>query len=160
MIENIVGELVVNPKHRYVLVVAEFNSLITGRLADGAVDCLLRHGAKESQITRVSVPGAFEIPTVAGALARSGKYDAVICLGCVIRGETAHFDYVAGQVARGVGAIGPEAGVPTLFGVITCDTLDQAHNRAGLKSGNVGWNAAMSAIAMTSIMSQLKTDKP
>ena len=160
MIETVTGDLVVNAGHRYALVVAEFNSLLTMRLAEGAVDCLLRHGGKEGQIVQVAVPGAFEIPTVAAELARSGKYQAVICLGCVIRGETSHFDYVAGQVARGVGAIGPEAGVPTLFGVITCDTLDQAHNRAGLKSGNVGWNAAMSAIAMTSIMSQLKTDKP
>ncbi|MCL2645851.1 MAG: 6,7-dimethyl-8-ribityllumazine synthase [Phycisphaerales bacterium] len=156
MIETITGDLVVNPNHRYVLVVAEFNSFITLRLAEGAVDCLLRHGAKPTQITQVSVPGAFEIPTVAAHLAKSGNYHAILCLGCVIRGETAHFDHVANQVSRGVGAIGPETGVPTIFGIITCDSLEQAHNRAGLKSGNAGWNAALAAISMTSIMAQLK----
>ena len=159
MPEILTGDLIVQPSHRFALVVAEFNSFITRRLADGALDCLLRHGAKDSQITQISVPGSFEIPTVAAQLAKNGKHSAIICLGCVIRGATAHFDHVANQVSRGVGVIGPETGVPTVFGVITCDTVEQAMDRAGLKSGNAGWNAALAAISMTSIMAKLKTTR-
>jgi 6,7-dimethyl-8-ribityllumazine synthase len=156
MVETVVGELVVKPAQRYALVVAEFNKFITGKLAEGAVDCLLRHGAKEAQISQFMVPGSFEIPLVAKELAKSGKYAAIICLGCVIRGETDHYDHVAGQVSRGVGAIGPETGVAVAFGVITADTLEQALNRAGLKAGNAGWNAALAAISTASILAKIK----
>jgi 6,7-dimethyl-8-ribityllumazine synthase len=156
MIETISGDLTVKPSSRFALVVAEFNSFITAKLAEGAVDCLLRHGGKESQITQVKVPGAFEIPTVAKALASSGKYAAVICLGCVIRGQTDHYDHVTRQVATGVGTVGPETGVPTLFGVITADTMEQALDRAGLKAGNIGWHAASAAIATVSVLSKIK----
>ena len=151
-----VGELIVKPSQRFALVVAEFNSFITEKLSAGAADCLIRHGAKDSQIAEFRVPGCFEIPLFARQLALTGKYSAVICLGCVIRGETDHYDHVAGQVARGVGAVGPDTGVPTLFGVITADTLEQALNRAGLKSGNIGWNAAQSAIAAVNLLSKIK----
>ena len=156
MVEVIAGDLVVRPSQRFALVVAEFNRFITGKLAEGAVECLLRHGAKESQVTQVMVPGAFEIPLVAKELAKSGKYAAVICLGCVIRGETDHYDHVAGQVARGVGALGAETGVPVLFGVITADTLEQALNRAGLKAGNIGWHAALAAISTASVLAKIQ----
>jgi 6,7-dimethyl-8-ribityllumazine synthase len=156
MVETVSGDLVVKPAQRFALVVAEFNRLITAKLAEGAVDCLLRHGAKEGQILQVSVPGAFEIPVVAKELAKGGKFAAVICLGCVIRGETDHYDHVAGQVSRGVGAAGLETGVPVAFGVITADTLEQAMNRAGLKAGNTGWHAAMSAIATANVMAKIR----
>lgn len=159
--ETVVGDLFVQPQQQFALVVAEFNSLITTQLASGARECLLRHGAKEQQITQFQVPGAFEIPTVAAALAKSGKYAAVICLACVIRGSTDHYDHVAGQIARGVGAIGPETGVATLFGVITADTQEQAFDRAGLKMGNTGWNAALAAIATASVLGKIQgTAKP
>ena len=160
MVETLSGDFVVKPAHRFALVVAEFNEFISRRLADAAVDCLLRHGAKESQIVQVMVPGSFEIPTVARELAKSGKYSAVICLGCVIRGQTDHYDHVASQVSRGVGAIGPDTGVPTIFGVITAGTLEQALDRAGLKSGNTGWNAALAAMATVSVMGKLRGRKP
>jgi 6,7-dimethyl-8-ribityllumazine synthase len=155
-VESLSGELVVKPAQRFALVVAEFNRLITMKLAEGAVDCLLRHGAKESQITEVLVPGSFEIPLVARELAKTGKYAAVLCLGCVIRGETDHYDYVANQVARGVGAAGADTGVPTIFGVITAETLEQALNRAGLKSGNAGWKAAESGIAAANLLKKIR----
>lgn len=156
MVESISGELIVKPQQRFALVVAEFNRLITAKLAEGAVDCLLRHGAKESQIVEVLVPGSFEIPLVASELAKTGKYVAVLCLGCVIRGETDHYDHVAGQVARGVGNIGPQTGVPVIFGVITADTLEQALNRAGLKSGNAGWKAAEAAMATANLLKKIR----
>jgi 6,7-dimethyl-8-ribityllumazine synthase len=155
-LETISGDFIVKPAQNFAIVVAEFNRFITARLAEAAVDCLLRHGAKEKQITQVLVPGCFEIPLVARELAKGGKYAAVICLGCVIRGETDHYDHVAGQVARGVGAVGAETGVPTLFGVITADTLEQALNRAGLKAGNTGWNAAMAAIEAANLLTKLR----
>jgi 6,7-dimethyl-8-ribityllumazine synthase len=155
-VESLSGELVVKPAQRFALVVAEFNRLITMKLAEGAVDCLLRHGAKESQITEVLVPGSFEIPLVARELAKTGKYAAVLCLGCVIRGETDHYDHVASQVARGVGSAGPDTGVPVIFGVITADTLEQALNRAGLKSGNAGWKAAESGIAAANLLKKIR----
>ena len=159
MAEKIVGQLVVKPNWTFAVVVAEFNEFITTRLAGSAVECIVRHGGKESQVTQVNVPGSFEIPTIATVLAKSGKFSAVICLGCVIRGQTGHYDQVVDGVSRGVAAIGPATGVPTIFGVITADTIEQAVDRAGLKQGNVGWNAAASAIAMASLMSQLKSEK-
>ena len=153
------GEFIVKPSQRFAFVVAEFNGFITEKLAQGAADCLVRHGAKESQIAQFRVPGSFEIPLFARELAQTGKYAAVICLGCVIRGETDHYDHVTGQVARGVGAIGAETGVPTIFGVITADTLEQALNRAGLKSGNTGWNAALAAISSANLLAKIKSHK-
>jgi len=155
MIETITGDLTVQPQQRFALVVAEFNAYITAKLAEGAAECIRRHGGKDSQITQISVPGAFEIPTVANQLAKSGKYAAIICLGCVIRGQTSHFDHVADQVSRGVGMIGPATGVPTIFGVITADTQEQALDRAGLKHGNTGWHAALAAISMASVMAKI-----
>jgi 6,7-dimethyl-8-ribityllumazine synthase len=155
-VESLAGELVVQAGQRFALVVSEFNRLITMKLAEGAVDCLVRHGATESQIMEVRVPGSFEIPLVARELAKTGKYVAVLCLGCVIRGETDHYDYVAGQVARGVGAVGVETGVPVIFGVITAETLEQALNRAGLKSGNAGWKAAESGIAAANLLKKIR----
>jgi len=156
VVETISGDFVVRPSSRYGLVVAEFNSFITSKLAEGAVECILRHGGKEGQITQVKVPGAFEIPTVAKAMAVSGKYSAVICLGCVIRGQTDHYEHVTRQVSTGVGAIGPETGVPTMFGVITADTVEQALDRAGLKAGNIGWHAAAAAIATVNVLAKIK----
>jgi len=156
MVETHAGELTVKPSQRFALVVAEFNRFITEKLAEAAVDCILRHGGKENQVVQFLVPGSFEIPLVARELAKSGKFAAVLCLGCVIRGETDHYDHVAGQVTRGVGAIGAETGVPTIFGIITADTLEQALNRAGLKAGNAGWNAAVSAIAAANLLSKIR----
>jgi 6,7-dimethyl-8-ribityllumazine synthase len=156
MVDTIVGDLVVKPSQRFALVVGEFNKFITAKLAEGAIECLLRHGAKESQVTQVMVPGAFEIPVVAKELAKTGKYSGVICLGCVIRGETDHYDHVAGQVARGVGAVGAETGVAVGFGVVTADTVEQALNRAGLKAGNSGWHAALAVISTASVLAKVK----
>jgi 6,7-dimethyl-8-ribityllumazine synthase len=159
MMQNVHGELAVKPGQRYAIITAEFNSLITSRLAEGAADALLRHGADEKQIMRISVPGSFEIPTVAMRLARSGQFSAIICLGCIIRGQTAHFDHVAQQAARGIAEVGPATGVPAIFGVITADTVEQAMDRAGLKMGNAGWNAACAAMEMASVMNQLPGPK-
>ncbi|MGC8540509.1 MAG: 6,7-dimethyl-8-ribityllumazine synthase [Phycisphaerae bacterium] len=155
MISEVHGQLSVQPQQHYAIITAEFNGLITARLTDGAVEALLRHGATEKQITKISVPGSFEIPTVAGRLAKSGQFTAVICLGCIIRGQTAHFDHVAQQAARGIAEIGPATGIPTIFGIITADTVEQAMDRAGLKMGNAGWNAACAAMEMAGVMQQL-----
>ncbi len=159
MIQDVRGELCVKPNQQYAIITAEFNGLITSRLTEGAVDALLRHGADEKQITRIFVPGSFEIPTIATRLARSGKFSAMICLGCVIRGQTAHFDHVAQQAARGIAEVGPATGIPAIFGIITADTMEQAMDRAGLKMGNAGWNAACAAMEMASVMSQLPAPK-
>lgn len=156
MMETVSGDFAIKPGQRFALVVSEFNRLITARLAEAAADCLARHGAAENQILQVLVPGALEIPVVAAELAKGKKFAAVICLGCVIRGETDHYDHVAGNVARGVAAIGHETGVPTIFGVITADTVEQALNRAGLKQGNAGWNAAMAAMAAASVLAKIR----
>ncbi len=139
------------------IVVSRFNSLVTRHLLDGAVDCLTRHGAADGAITVVHCPGSFEIPQVALPLARSGKVDAVICLGCVIRGETPHFDYIAAEVAKGVAQIAMETGVPTAFGVLTTENLEQALERAGAKSGNKGWEAALTAIELVQLSKKLSS---
>ena len=157
MVDVLTGELIVQSGQKFALIVAEFNELITLKLAEGAIKCLLRHGAKENQIVQIMVPGCFEIPTVARAVTQSGKYSAVICLGCVIRGQTDHYDHVAGQVSRGVGAIGAETGVAVSFGVITADTVEQALDRAGLKSGNAGWNAALAGLSTASVLTKIKS---
>lgn len=144
---------------RFAIVIGRFNDLVTEKLLAGCQDCLRRHGIDpEPQGTQVDyawVPGCFEIPLVARQLALSGRYDAVICLGAVIRGQTPHFDYVAGEVAKGVAATGLQTGIPIVFGVLTVDTLQQALERAGIKS-NLGWNYAMSAIEMATLMRQLR----
>jgi 6,7-dimethyl-8-ribityllumazine synthase len=138
------------------IIVSRFNSLVTAKLLDGAHDCLTRHGASEGALTAVYVPGAFEIPQAALSMAASKSFDAIICLGCVIRGETPHFDYIAGEVTRGLGHIALQTGVPIGFGILTTDSLEQALERAGAKSGNKGWDAAMSAMELLQVQSQLK----
>jgi 6,7-dimethyl-8-ribityllumazine synthase len=140
---------------KFGIVVSRFNEFITGKLLGGAQDALIRHGAKDSEIDVAWTPGAFEIPVVVKKMAESGKYDAVIALGCVIRGGTPHFDYVAGEVAKGVGQVALNGGVPVLFGVLTTDTIEQAIERAGTKHGNKGVEAAMAAIEMVNLMEQL-----
>jgi 6,7-dimethyl-8-ribityllumazine synthase len=137
------------------LVVGRFNAFITKNLAEGAVDTLVRHGLKDADITQVWAPGAFEIPLVVKKLVDKGGYDAVIALGCVIRGGTPHFDYVAGEAAKGVGQLSLQADIPVLFGVLTTDSIEQAIERAGTKAGNKGAEAAMAAIEMMSLMEQL-----
>ena len=133
------------------LVVSRFNNFLTDKLVDGALDCLVRHGADISKQTVARVPGSFEIPPAAARMAESGKFDAVICLGAVIRGDTPHFDYIANEVSKGVAKLGMDHKIPVIFGVITTDTLEQAIERAGTKAGNKGWDAAMAAIEMVNL---------
>lgn len=140
---------------KFAIVVSRFNSFITERLVEGAVDCLLRHGAKEEDIDVVKVPGAFELPLIAKKLAQK-DYDAVIALGAVIRGETPHFDYVAAEVSKGIAAASLEVGKPISFGVLTTDTVEQAIDRAGTKAGNKGWEAALSAIEMANLLRKVE----
>lgn len=137
---------------RFGIVVGRFNEFITQKLLGGALDALYRHGVAEENVTVAWVPGSFEIPVLARRLAVSGQYDAVICLGTVIRGATPHFDYVAGEVAKGVARVSVETGIPVIFGVITADTIEQAIERAGTKAGNKGFNAAVNAIEMANLM--------
>lgn len=133
---------------RFGIVVSRFNEFITDRLLRSAYDGLIRSGAREAAIAIVRVPGAFEIPSAARTVAETGKYDAVICLGCLLRGDTAHYDVIVNEVTRGIGQSAQETGVPHAFGVLTCDTLEQAIDRAGLKMGNKGFEAALAAIEM------------
>ena len=142
---------------RFAIVVSRFNSFITERLLAGAQDALRRTGAAEDMIDVVKVPGSWEVPLVAGELARQHRYDAVICLACVIRGETPHFDYVAAEAAKGVAHVASETGVPVAFGVLTTNTLEQAIDRAGAKGGNKGADAAMTAIEMANLMRTLRS---
>lgn len=137
------------------IVISRFNEFITQKLLGGAMDCLKRAGGSEDNITLLWVPGSFEIPSAARRLADSGKFDAVICLGAVIRGATPHFDYVAAEVSKGVAQIGLAARIPVIYGVLTTDTIEQAIERAGTKSGNKGFDAALAAIEMASIYAQL-----
>lgn len=138
------------------IVVSRFNDFITGRLLDGALDALRRHAADEDKITVVRVPGSFEIPLVAKRMAASRQYDAVICLGTVIRGATPHFEYIASEVAKGVAHAGLETGVPIAFGVLTTDSIEQAVERAGTKAGNKGFDAACSAMEMVNLLREMK----
>jgi 6,7-dimethyl-8-ribityllumazine synthase len=133
------------------IVVSRFNDFISQRLLDGALDAFKRHGASDDQITVFKVPGAFEIPSVAKRLSTGDQFDCIICLGAVIRGATPHFEYVSAQVTRGVGAIALESPIPVSFGILTSDTLEQAIERAGAKSGNKGWDAAVSAMEMVNL---------
>jgi 6,7-dimethyl-8-ribityllumazine synthase len=139
---------------KFGIVAARFNDFITGRLVDGALDGLLRHGVADSDVEILKVPGAYEIPLAAKVLALSKKYHAIICLGAVIRGATPHFEYVSAEVSKGVAAVSLEAGLPVIFGVLTTDTIEQAIERAGTKSGNKGWDAALAAIEMANLMKQ------
>lgn len=154
MIEQIKGQLTAG-KNKFAIVVSRFNEFITSKLVEGAVDTLQRHGAADSQITVVWVPGTIEITLAAKKLAESGRYAAVICLGAVIRGSTSHYDYVCQQISRGVGQINYDTGVPAIFGVLTCETLEQAIERAGTKQGNAGANAAMAAMEMADLLGRL-----
>ena len=140
---------------RFAVVISRFNSLISDRLLSGALDALERHGAAPDDISIVWVPGSFEIPAIAKKLALSQKYDAVICLGALLRGETPHFDYLSSAVTKELGQIGLEAGVPVINGVLTCNTMEQAVDRAGLKTGNKGFDASVAAIEMIQLMKQL-----
>ena len=142
-------------KGNYVIVVSRFNEFITAKLLAGAIDCLRRHGGADDQVVVVWVPGACEITIAAKKLAQSGKYAAVLCLGAVIRGQTSHYDYISQQVARGIGQINYDTAVPTVFGVLTCDTLEQAVERAGTKMGNAGAEAALTAMETVSVMEQI-----
>jgi 6,7-dimethyl-8-ribityllumazine synthase len=137
---------------RFALIVSRFNDFIVGRLQEGAIDAIVRHGGDEKNIEIIKVPGAFEIPLIAKKAAKSGKYDAVVCLGAVIRGSTPHFDYVAAEVSKGIATVGLETEIPITFGVLTTDNIEQAIERAGSKSGNKGWDAAASAIEMVSLL--------
>jgi len=137
------------------IVVSRFNAFITEKLLDGALDTLRRHGVGDKAITVVWAPGAFEIPLVTQKMAESGKYDAILALGCVIRGATAHFDYVAGEAAKGVGQVSMKTGIPVIFGVLTTDTIEQAIERAGTKAGNKGSDCAMAAIEMVSLLEKI-----
>ena len=142
---------------RVAVVVARFNEIITRELLAGALDTLARHGVRDDDVSVAWVPGSFELPVVAKTFAKTGRYDSIICLGAVIRGETGHYDMVAGQASGGTAAVGLETGIPTIFGVLTTENMDQAINRAGGKSGNVGSNAAVAAIETTRLLQAIKT---
>ena len=154
MIKEVKGQVTAG-KGSYAIVVTRFNEFITAKLLAGAIDCLRRHGAADEQISVVWVPGACEITMAAKKLGKSGKYVAVICLGAVVRGQTGHYDYVCQQVARGIGRINYDSAVPTAFGVLTCETLEQAVDRAGAKMGNAGADAAMTAMETVNVMEQI-----
>ena len=140
---------------RFAVVVSRFNSFITERLLEGAIDCLQRHGTSLERVTVLKVPGAWEIPVAAKRLAQNDDYDGVICLGAVIRGGTPHFEYVSAEVSKGVASVSLESGKPVTFGVLTTDTIEQAIERAGTKAGNKGWEAAETALEMSDLMGQL-----
>jgi 6,7-dimethyl-8-ribityllumazine synthase len=148
------GQLVARD-YKFAIVVSRFNEFISKSLLSGAMDSLKRHEASPENVDVAWVPGSFEIPLVASKLAASGKYDAVICLGAVIRGNTPHFDYVAAEVSKGIARVGLDTGVPVAFGIITADTLEQAVDRAGAKAGNKGWQAALTAIEMANLLSAM-----
>ena len=141
---------------RFGIVVSRFNDFICSRLVEGATDALLRHGATEEKVSVIKVPGAFEIPITAKRLAESGLYDAIICLGAVIRGSTPHFDYVAAEVSKGIANVALESRIPVTFGVLTTDNLEQAIERAGSKSGNKGYEGAVAAIEMVNLFKELE----
>lgn len=153
------GELDASGK-RFAIVVSRFNAFITERLLLSACDGLLRTGAARKDIDVVRVPGAFEIPLAARTLASTGKYDAIICIGCLLRGDTAHYDVIVNEVTRGIGQSAQETGVPHAFGVLTCDTLEQAIDRAGLKMGNKGFEAALAAVEMASLTQGIRGQGP
>jgi 6,7-dimethyl-8-ribityllumazine synthase len=152
---NVIEGQLVASGLRFGVVVSRFNTFITGRLLDGALDALQRHGADPATVDVVWVPGTFEVPIVTQQLASSGRYHAVICLGCLIRGGTPHFDYLSAEVTKGVAQVGLSTGVPAVFGVLTTDTIEQAIERAGTKAGNKGFDAAVTAIEMADVVRRL-----
>jgi 6,7-dimethyl-8-ribityllumazine synthase len=141
---------------RFAIIVSRFNDFISSRLVEGAIDALNRHGANDEQVSLVKVPGAFEIPHTAKRLVESNRYDAIICLGAVIRGSTPHFEYVAAEVSKGIANVGIDSKIPVTFGVLTTDSLEQAIERAGSKAGNKGWDAAIAAMEMINLFNEIK----
>ena len=148
------GNLIAEGK-KFAIISSRFNNFISDRLIEGAIDALTRSGAKDNDISVIKVPGAFEIPLIAKKAAQIKKYDAIICLGAVIKGATPHFDYVSAEVSKGIAAVGLEADIPVIFGVITTDTIEQAIERAGTKAGNKGWSAAIAAIEMANLSEKI-----
>ncbi len=140
---------------KFCLVVSRFNEFLSNRLMEGALDCLKRHGAEEKNVEIVWVPGSFEMPLITLKMARSKKYDGIVCLGVIIRGDTPHFEYIASEVAKGLAKVNFETGIPVSFGIITAETIEQAIERAGTKSGNKGWQAALSTIEMANLLKEL-----
>lgn len=155
MVKRIEGQLIAKGK-KFGIVASRFNDFITKQLIEGCIDTLTRHGAEEEKIELVMVPGAFEIPIIAQRLAKSKMFDAVVCLGTIIRGSTPHFDYIASEASKGIAKVALDTGTPVIFGVITADTIEQAIERAGTKEGNKGKDAAISAIEMSNLMKELK----
>lgn len=155
MVKKIEGSLIAKDK-QFAIIASRFNDFITKQLIEGCLDTLARHGAEEERITLFWVPGSFEIPLLASKLAKTKSYDAVICLGTVIRGQTPHFEYIASEVAKGIAKVSQETAVPCIFGIITADTIEQAIERAGTKDGNKGRDAAITAIEMANLLSQIK----
>ena len=149
------GKVVAPEGMKVGIVVSRFNEIIVNKLLGGAVDGLVRHGVDEDNITAVWVPGAFETPVAAQKMAKSGKYDAIICVGAVIRGDTSHYDYVCNEVSKGIAHVSLETGIPVMFGVVTTENIEQAISRAGSKSGNKGYDCALSAIEMVNLMGQM-----
>ncbi len=158
MPQQIQGTLQAGKEH-YGIVISRFNEFITSRLMGGALDCLKRHGVGDEQITIMWVPGSFEVPLAAKKMAQTGKFQAIICLAAVIRGQTDHYEQVCQQITRGIGEAGMSTSVPTMFGVITCNTLEEAIDRAGAKGGNLGFNAAAGAIEMVRVLDKLNEIK-
>lgn len=154
-IQVVEGKLVAKDGMKVGIIASRFNEFIVSKLLSGAVDGLVRHGVLEENITAAWVPGAFEIPAIAQKMAASGKYDAVICVGTVIRGATSHYDYVCNEVSKGIAQVGLNTGVPVLFGIVTTENIEQAIERAGTKAGNKGYDCALSAIEMVNLMQQL-----
>ncbi len=155
MSEVIEGTLVATPAQRFAIIVARWNELVTLRLLEGAIDTLVRHGAARESLTVIRVPGSFELPLAAQVAAKSNKYHAVICLGAVIQGQTTHHEYINHQVAAGLTQASQDSGVPVLFGVLTCQTMEQALDRAGGKAGNKGTEAALAAIEMINLLERM-----
>jgi len=158
MPSTIEGHLLATP-HSFAILVSRFNEFISKRLLDGALDCLRRHGASENAIDVVYCPGAFEIPVVAKQLAERGKYDVIICLGCIMRGDTPHYDYIASAVSTGLTRVSLETQIPVTFGILTTDSLEQAIERAGAKDGNKGWDAALAAIELADLHKRISAKK-
>ena len=142
---------------KFGIIVSRFNDFITGKLVDGALDALIRSGTKDDDITILKVPGAFEIPLAAKMMAENGKYDAIICIGAVIRGATTHYDYVCAEVSKGIASVSLDTGIPVMFGILTTETIEQAIERAGTKAGNKGFDVALGAIEMANLSESLKT---
>lgn len=150
---------IIGKDRKFGIVVSRFNEFISSKLLEGALDCFKRHEVSDENIDIAWVPGSFEIPITALKMAQSNKYDAIVCLGAVIRGATPHFDYIAAEVTKGIAQINLQTGIPTIYGVITADTLEQAIERAGTKAGNKGWDAAMAAMEMTDLLKFVKNNR-